>query len=234
MMRSNCIKKHAFSLLEVIIAALLFSMLAVVLFSTLRNIVVSNTYLVKLNKREEEVQFAFCRLSKMFFSTCKENKKKKDTKPIFYTLDTNKDGKPTSLVFAMNNQTDMDERLSGSIIVQIAKEGSNLYVYYWPMPRKNEEDPTCLKKELLLSGIQEMSFSFFYTKEKMRNQTNKITEKIEKDEPDDSKWQTYWPFEFRALPNLVCLHIDFINENSRKFYFFVKTDMPVISYRKNA
>ncbi len=214
---------------------LLFSLLVVVLFGTVQSIVLSDALLTKQNNREEKIQFAFCRLSKMFFSTCKDNKKKKE-KAIFYTLETNQNGMPNSIVFALNNETDLDERLSGSIIVQLSLESSKLYAYFWPMPNEKEKDPSCIKKELLLDGIKDLYFSFFYTKEKVRNQTNKTTEKVKKDEPDDAKWQTYWPFEFRALPNLVYLHLDFVNENekSRDFYFIVKTDMPVITYRKNS
>ena len=201
-MTRNKRKKQALSLLEVVIALALTSVVLLFLFSYFREITVADVEMQKVQEKlfaRERVQL---RLMQIFSNLTS------DEKTSFFYTETAPEAFGVRLVFTFENGIDEDEMLSGNVkgVLQLAK---NRTLELRTLPLEGKEVG---RSELLMEHVKNFSFKIFDLEKKI--------------------WQDAWPEERQASPAMIKIILEKEEKEKVEFAFFLPASQPPVEYKE--
>ncbi len=131
-----------------------------------------------------------------------------------------------SLIYTFDNDISRDSLFSNNVIgrLYLDKQGF-LTLAYWPSPKRQEKgSPIPIKKEILLEGVESLSFEFFIPPEKTglenpEKNSEKHPDKGQENpspEPKGGWRKQLWLGEFKKLPAMIKLNIGFKDVKGKK------------------
>ena len=191
-------RKKYFTLIELIIALGLASILFMSLFSYYyqmsRNRMILNQEVQKVEKwklLESRLSIVLSKINGIKRKTMNE----KTNRLFFYSSIDN------SLVFTYDNGADLDPRFSGLVLAKLIVIDDNLYLVRWPIHEKKENfiGEQLEQREVIFTGIKNLQF-YFSSREK-------------------NMWIFPWGYDHKgALPDFIKLRMSFSGE---KDFFLV-------------
>lgn len=155
--------KRYFSLLEILIALTLASILLTGLFGYYRKLHLTGELLQQSIEKVDNWRNLQARLSTIFVKVNGEGgatMNKKRGERYFYTpKDKNE------LIFTYDNGKDYDPRFSNIVLAKIFLDPTSkeLFLLRWPLPNFDKENrpPFPFQKEILLENVERISFDFY-------------------------------------------------------------------------
>ena len=227
------LKKSAFSLIEVLIALALTSLILVSVMSIFRQVSQMSRISEGLQQENFRLRYLENRLSQIFPRAVSATAKQKDF--YFFTSQN-----PPGLVLSYDNGVSKQKEFSNHVLGRffLDPQTRRFYLATWPSPQRWLPNlPPPIKLEVLLEDVQELSWDFFVPpdkgwkpqlaggdsapepkkdegkgdkKEKGDNGKAQKTEKGEQPAqkpPVDGAWIGDWKQEYKLLPGLVRLKI---------------------------
>lgn len=205
--------KRSFTLLELIIAISLAAILLSTLLFFYSQVYKADQKLFKIEETNFHLMLAESRLQDVLPKTVSQKTKKGDF--VFFTTKGSplfKEG-TESLLFIYDNGIDLDKPFSNHVLGRlfVDKEGQ-LTLATWPSPKRWEDNSLPpMKKDVLLTNVDGLSFSFFVPPdrgEKRPVQAGEIIKGKEQLEPQPKgAWISPWLKEYNTLPALVRVEV---------------------------
>lgn len=231
-------KKRLFTLIEVLIALGLTSIIMSTLTYFYFQIQAINTKTEKSLKNLYELSYLENRLTEVLPKAISENSPKKDF--YFFTSEASSEYiKPgsTSLVFMYDNGIDINKALSNNTLGRLFVDNKRrLILATWPSPKRWKEGSTpFMIKEILADNIDSISFSFFVAPSLDRSRVSPQNDSSKKKklfaaEPPLS-WVNEWKNEYYELPAMMKMNIQRPNENI-EFIFPLPNSTKTIYYNQ--
>lgn len=205
-------RRQAMTLLEVLIASGLTMLLLSVLIYLYRDVQLVNIQIEKIQKEQFQRAYVQKRLSTVIPKIIAPTSQKSDF--FFYTSSAwdrlTKDG-AQSLVLSFDHGVNLDKDHASHVIGRIFLDPEgNLCLATWPSPKRWEPGTyPSIKKEILMTNVQSLSFEFYVPPERSRDLL--IKEMEIKVMPTDS-WHKEWRQEYRSLPPMMRLHVSQVVE----------------------
>lgn len=228
--------KRYVSLIEVLIAMVLTVLVLSTLLFFYQQISFISIDIDKVKAEHFNLRYVENRLSEILPRTINE-KDKKDF--AFFSLNDDGIGMggSQSLIFTFDNDISRDNAFSNNVIgrLYLDKQGA-LTLAYWPVPKRQEKGGTVpMKKEILMEGVDSLSFEFFIPPEKTGEPSSNKPPEKPSPEPKGNWRKQLWLKEYKTLPAMVKLHVGLKNEKGEKeksnlsFVFpLVNSSIPVI------
>ena len=130
----------------------------------------------------------------------------------------------TSLIFTYNDEIKLDKGYAYHVIGRLFLDPHNrLMLAYWPTPKwwKSNESPPPPKKDVLLEGVESLSFSFFVPPDK--GEPEPAPKPKEGEEPTiepEKGWSGNWPQNYNRLPAMVKVTITLEGSKAQKSFIF--------------
>jgi len=166
------IKKHPFTLIEVLISMAMMSLILSTLTYFFYQVSVLNRESEKVESNAFQLRYLENRLMDVLPKSIASNDKQKDF--FFFTGTSsdafNKQGNPF-LVFTFDNCVNLvDPQFSNHVLGRIFIDNEdNLSLAITPSTKRWQEDkPILLKREILMEGVESVRFSFFVAHGKNR------------------------------------------------------------------
>lgn len=236
-MNHKTVKRHV-TLLEVMIAMFLTAIVLGTLLFFYKQTSMIGIDIDKIKAEHFNLRYVENRLSAILPRTINEKNKKEFT---FFSLNDDSIGMPgsQSLIFAFDNDVSRDSVFSNNVIgrIFVDKQG-RLTLAYWPTPQRHEKGtPIPIKKEILLEGVDSLSFEFFIPPERKDDKpqgkpSEKISEKSsEKPSPEPKGgWRKQlWSKEFNTIPAMIKLHVGLKNGKGKKDKESVSFIFPLVN-----
>jgi hypothetical protein len=207
------IKKQAFSLVEAVIAMVLFSLVATSLFGLYRYHSALTKKLSAYKEKSELHLRAYARLEYIFSKLIYKTEKCHS----FFTPDKKAPFEHHSsqgLIFTFNNATDREEGFSYDVLARLAlTQNKELTLFIWPNPTQKLSKPQNVRKEVLLQNVERIQLEFWHPK---MNKDSKLPKE------EQGRWVQEWKREYKIRPLLTRLTLFFENgatPNQRVFLF---------------
>lgn len=156
------------TLVEVIIAAALTAGVLTTLLYFYRQVGDIGRELDIAKEENFKLRYAEARLASVFPNIVWEKDKHKDF--VFFSFLDEGLGAPGSqnLIFTFNNKISLDKEFSNHVLARLFVDPrGRLILAYWPSPKRWEEQtPPRMKQEVLLEGVEKVSFDFFIPPER--------------------------------------------------------------------
>lgn len=201
-------RRQFFTLLEVIIAMALVSLLMTMLFSYYAQI--ESLQAAAAREKEEGFQLRYlqARLATLLPSTISKNGED------FYFYTHRGSEEMASLTFTFDNGVDLDAHFSNHVLARLFLEESqgNLLLARWPVPRcwTKEEAPPMLR-EVLIDRVTGLDFAFYYPPTPSENKGVTIrgvqNSPTTKGELETNQWYSLWHSSYRDLPAIIKVRI---------------------------
>lgn len=225
------IQKRAFSLLEVMVALALTSLILVSVLSFFKEISKTNRIAEGVAQESFRLRYLESRLSQIF-PTAGSNLSKKD----FYFFSTHN---PPALTLSYDNGTCKQKELSNTVLGKFFLDPQKrcFYLATWPSPDKwtpGIQPP--LKLEILMEDVDEINWEFFVPpdknwKPKLLGNTSK-TGSSKQDPPVkptvSSGWTAEWRQEYKLLPGLIRLQLKSGGKSSRFIFPLSQTERQIV------
>lgn len=222
-----CHKKY-FTLIEVIIALTLISILMTFLFGFYQNMTVVQNGLDKTREENFRRLYLQQRLTDILSTASVEENLFGNRELIFYTTkDENTSMLENSLILIYNNGVNALPWFSGTVLGRLyLDKNGRLCLTTWPSPALWKKEGKVLdklpsKREILLEDVQNLSFEFYVPPiaEEVKVKPKEVTTGREKIEPAPGEWHKEWPDAYRELPALVKVVVE--TESMDKFIFVI-------------
>lgn len=239
--------KQAFTLIEVMVALTLVSILLAVGFGAYSQMSLLEREGDQLRHAALQQRLAQTRLASLFLRIPLPNSffEKKDPKKlpsrVFYSSSRTEPGlfRSGSLVFTYDNQTDLWPEFCNDVIARLyvkeptGQEGDTqgaLWLATWPRPACSM-DFSLARYEQILEGVKELHYSFYApppshetsSKEGGSQQAGTL-DAPPRPAPTLDSWNDTWAISYSKLPAIVHLHLIMEEKNGKKvepldFYF---------------
>jgi len=185
--------KRPFSLVELLIAMSLVTMVLGILFGLFWYKARIVHHLTALKQDAELVRLAHARCQTIF-SNIVHGKKNQH---FFFTASDH--GHP-SLIFTFKNGVDHEQLFSDDVLAKLFLDQDNqLVLVIWPNPEKaNATEKYSMRKEILLDHVTECTMEFWKAPE---NNTNPV-------QNNSGEWITSWKKDDRKNPLMIKLRIE--------------------------
>lgn len=193
-------KKRFITLLEVLIATLLTTVLLTALTFFYRDMTTLNAELDKLHIVQFQQSYIQKRLSTLLPKTIASKAKQKDF--YFYTTPSI-NGSP-SLVFTYDNGPCLNRNFAGHVLGRLFINKNNaLVLASWAAPSRWSEEPV-LKNEILMEDVENLHFRFYIPPEHDLSKTGpgNHLEGI-----TYNQWYEDWPAHLKELPAMIQIRI---------------------------
>lgn len=193
-------KKRFITLLEVIIAAMLTTILLTALTFFYRDMTTFNAELDKLHIVQFQQSYIQKRLSAILPKILASKPKQKD---FYFFTGSPVNGSP-SLVFTYDNGPCLDRDFAGHVLGRLFVDKNNaLVLASWAAPSRWIEEPS-LKKEVLMGDVESLHFRFYVPPEHDLSKTGpgQHLEGI-----TYNQWYEDWPSHLKELPAMVHIRI---------------------------
>ncbi|MDP1836069.1 MAG: hypothetical protein Q8K75_09120 [Chlamydiales bacterium] len=213
--------KRFVTLLEVVIAMALVSVLMTVLMSYYGQIAMIQGEVNSAREEGFQLRYLQARLSYVLprIVPVRGPVGELDKRDDFYFYSQEENELSPSLVFTYDNGIDLDARFSNHVLGRLMldeKDGhQRLMLYTWPVPRcwtKDEEQPP-MKKEVLVDRITDVDFQFYYPPDPAELpgiairglQSTPVGN--EQDKPAKDQWMSRWYPSYMDLPAVVKVRV---------------------------
>ncbi len=215
-------KRSFFSLIEVIIATALLSVLMATVMFFYKQIAWMNSEMEKVERTKFVKSYVENRLAAVIPKTTSPTKDKQE----FYFFTRNdtealfKNGS-SSLIFTFNNGINLNKPFSNAVLgrLWLDKEG-RFILSMWPVPKRwIEEEMPPIKSEILLENVESLSYEFYVPPEKNMDliaQVNPDKEYLKKRNEIPPGWHKEWKNDYNSLPALVKLHLKMSTQNEKE------------------
>jgi hypothetical protein len=195
-------RKQPLTLLEVIIALSLTSIVLFFLFGFYRDITLGNVEAEKMQEKffaREKVQM---RLMQLFSDLLPEG----EPRAFFYT-ESAQDGRGMKLFASFNNGMDSDSLFSGAVSGELfLASNKNLELHFFPIREEKKE-----RVEVLLENVHKISFKFFDIEKKI--------------------WKDQWEKKSASFPAMIEIFIEQEKHEPLKFAFFLPAAQSPVVFR---
>lgn len=231
-------QRHNFTLLETLLALSLTAILLSVTTFFFHQMDTSNRQYEKMVKESFKMRYIENRLMHVLPKT-QPIKERKDPAPrasrskknnedfFFFTThhnDTRLFGKGEILIFTFDNGMKLDKEFSNDVIGCLyLDEKKRLCLATWPAPsRWSLSLPPNMKKEILMTGVESLAFSFFAAPDRQWKAGVEEQQNSQALKPNEG-WQPTWSQDYRELPSLIKIHVGLDAQQKKTFAF------PIIS-----
>jgi len=209
--------KSYMTLIEVLIAMSLLSVILVVIFGFFHELSVINQKEDKVLKDSFQKRYMESRLSYIFSHILNEN----NTKEKFYFLTMAEDefSDFPSLVFSFNNQTAYDTKAAAHVLARLfVDRGHRLCLAIWSMPIQKEGKPlpdirSQNKIECLLEDVHDFKLWLFSPPD--------LANTKESDQPIRGHWNEHWEIKWKQMPSIVKMDLEVGPTKARQTFAFV-------------
>jgi len=217
-------RRHNATLLELLVAMGLLSILLSVLFGFYWQIRKMEEVADNIREENFNLRYVQYRLTRVIPAI--RGKKEKDF--FFYTSEQHISGiKGQSFVFTYDNGVDVYPWFSNGVLGRLfVDEQDQLCLATWPLPTVFEEERYRMKKEILFSGVEELRFSFFFPEV----DPDRPVKGEGVDEPTRGQWHAEWKKETKQLPALMKVVVVLHETKEELLFSFVipKTDDHIV------
>lgn len=224
--------KQAFTLIEVMVALTLVSILLTIGFGAYSQMSVLEREGDQFRHAALQQRLAQTRLASLFLRIPIPDdfsKKKAPKAPlpsrVFYTSNRGEPGlfRPGSLVFTYDNQTDLWPEFCNDVIARLyvkepsgqpGETGGSLWLATWPRPACSM-DPSLARHEQLLEGVKEVRFRFFVPPEVSHTEAKGVVSTAPiiapgvaaAPKPTPDSWNDTWLISYNQLPLILHLQL---------------------------
>lgn len=221
----NKISKRHVTLLEVLIAMALLSILMVAIMGFYSQVESIHQEVTKTRKKAFYLLYAQHRLNDILPRA--EIAFNNDTY-WFYTPP--EEGEFPSLVFVYDNDVDGNLLFANKVLSKLYVEkidGKNrLILATWPLPKRHPSANAPMRKEVLLDGVTDLSF-FFYRPPRREKEDRPIDPQ---EEEITNRWTTQWPIDLDKLPPIMKVVIGIEGEEPIQMSFVLPKSEETILY----
>ena len=212
-------QKRPYILLELMIALGLTAILLTLLFRFFAGSVKLDQ---KINEAREALyqrQHFQTRVSSLLNSITPRSSMAPSSGSSFYTLNE----KTSSLVAIFDNGIDPDPLFSGPILGKVYIDAeANLTLAIWPLEKTGKN---LYRKEILLSGVENMRFQFLAKKNLQQPDAKAIAIN------SSFEWRSDWPKNRWDIPSIV--RVIFLHEKQEvSFAFMLPLIEPIVTYQE--
>lgn len=207
-------KLHNFLLLEVLIAMAL----SMILLSTLMAFYFEINRINLALEKEQNASFQNLLLSTRLAEVLPRTISGKDL--LFYTSNVGVLGSGSSaLTFLFDNDIKLDPNFSNNVVGRLyVNDSHQLCLAIWPsFTRWNDFEIPPVKQEILLSGVNHLSFEFYVPPHKNRKSILVNNKEIAAYKDNEflklnplGEWKTEWQQEYQELPAIIKLKLNLI------------------------
>lgn len=219
--------KRCVTLIEVIVAMALTSLILMAMLYFYKDVVVIGAEIDKIKIEQFHIRYAENRLGYVLTRTVGAKDKLGDF--AFFSLNDAGIGMKGSqtLVFSFDNGICLDKIFSNDVVGRLLlMPNGDLSLIYWPIPKRWTDSMQSLpmKQEVLLKGVQSLSFEFFVAPPTTKPKTDpKLEQKSEAKNVTvlPSGWYPQlWMQEFSQLPAMVKVMITMTENDEKLLYVF--------------
>ncbi|MDB2614086.1 type II secretion system GspH family protein [Chlamydiales bacterium] len=211
------VKQRRITLLEVVISLGLISILLGALFSIYSYVKGVEVDLLYQKERGYQTRYLEGRLGAIFLEIPPVEK----DKTYFYT-DSN------SLVLSYQRGSCIDPLFDGEILGRLYLDGMGRLIFTsWPPKERWKTPPYPEIKEVLMEGVEDLSFTFFVPPKKDIIIDTPTVGKGENSEPESNKWHPVWYREYERLPPLVRIKLKIHGEEVLFTYHLANNSYPL-------
>lgn len=193
------------TLLEVIIAMGLLSVLLVIIFGFFRELSVLNTHTKKKLEQGFQHRYVESRLSYLFSHIVNENSTTR--KFYFFTLQ-DEAAKHQSLAFTFDNDIVLDSAVGGDVLGRLFVDKHDRFcLAVWPLDDSEngpEKSMGQVKFECFFENVHDIKFEFYASPATEKS----IISESEKG-PRKGEWNQAWELEYGEMPVIVKIEIAF-------------------------
>jgi len=226
-------RRSYLTLIETLIALSLISILLMIVFGFFRDISIINSETEKIQKENFQLRYMDSRLNKILQHINETGDKQYSQNFFFYLEPTLKEiSNFPSLIFSFDNQARLDPDFSSYVLARLFVDHQNqLCLMTWPLINEKEEEIyEKMKKEILLTHVEDLAFRFYSPPEQKLDPKdfNPDTIDPENTSPKKNKWyEQEWFLSFNQLPAIFQLHITRDSGDSVVFSYVLPSKLPV-------
>lgn len=209
--------KQNMTLLEVLIAMALLSLLLVIVFGFFRELFWLNEYTKNTIKQSFEKRYVESRLSYLFSHIINENA---SGKQFYFFITKDEASSLPSLVLTFENGDIADNLFGGDVLGRLfVDQAKHLCLAIWPLEmgkdKASEDMRAYIKMEYLLNQVEDLQFHCFAAPD-TQNQGG------EPAEPQPGKWLTNeWDKEYGEMPVIIKIDVTFSPDSKKETFAFV-------------
>lgn len=196
-------RHRQFTLLEILIAMGLASVLLLFLFSAYGQVLRMQGVSDRGRQQLFSLRYTQSRLSDVFYRTVQNSGKGF----VFFTIDSGSGWtRGPSLVFTYMNEYASGPLFANEVIGRLyVDEEGQLSLATWPIPQKTVGEIPPMRKEVLMDGVESISFQFYYPQDKEAHPAS-VRNLPEASEPTASKLLS-WERGYQRLPVIVRIEL---------------------------
>lgn len=194
------VRRHPFTLIELLIALALSVVLLTTLFGFYRYLATSGADLAERRQQTFMERMVQHRLTQTLMQA-----RSSSNRTIFYIDDKENDSmKAGSLLFVFDRGVDLRPEFSYRLLCRLYVDpNAQLCLGYWPEPYPEQQGSPPFRHEVLIDQVDSLSFSLFSAPDLTRQVTLG-----EVDTAPPGQWLNEWPVEYQALPVLAQVQIE--------------------------
>lgn len=199
-------KKHPMTLVEVLIAFFILSILLTIVFGFFHELAKIDQFTRYQEEKTFQRRYLEFRLNHLFSHLVNESDGTR-REFIFYAEAPSGLSKSTSLVFTYNNGVRQDATYAGDVVSRLyVNEKKQLCLLTWPLKAKNQ-DPYYgdMFKDVLCENVEKISFDFFAGSKPTVNQPLG---------PIRNRWQEEWQTGYKEMPVLMKIRLYITKTNN--------------------
>lgn len=201
-------KKRYMTLIETLVALALLSVLLVFVFGLFRQFSVINQALDQSERKSFQMRYIEIRLGYIFDRIVNENAN--DRIFYFYTESSENRYASQNLIFTFNNEARSDPLFSSDVIGKLYVDDKERFILAtWPLI--SETPKAFMQEEVLAYGVKEVKYSFYSPPERIRDNKDISTPKIdpEKKTPPKDEWTKEWFATYDQMPVIIKMTLEF-------------------------
>lgn len=220
-------RRNSFSLIEMLISFVLFSLLLLCLSWMFWGYLRYETTIEDKIEQTAVFQANTARLQNILSNVHFES----PNKHLFYSVEGESSlEKGESLVFTYDAGVELPPVFSNINIGKLYLSHENkLTLASWPSQEQYKGDDPPMRQEVLFEDVTACSFKFFSARDPVTTPTSKGIEK--------GVWVSYWTKEYNSCPTLIEVHLTFKetakSERQHELIFccYLPREFPIISYQ---
>lgn len=211
-MHTKTVKK-SFTIIELLVALSLFVAVVIPLFSIFFTVTKSEKALLQARAITDELFLFQVRMQTLFFHFKEDDHAHKKKIKLF----TVQHRVPILYCVYNNRAEDFDADFRHHVVAALTLEEGKLVLLHWPFPEKKTEMPKKMRKEVLLQGVESVSYTFLGTPFGNAKELN---------------WQRLpvWEKEYTELPTIVSIRVVFEKNREESFWFIISQQVQEVVY----
>lgn len=205
------------TLLETLIAMALLSTLMVFIFGIFRELVFIQDQDKQSYQQAFYDEYSKARLNQVFSNLKREPEHDLQARKMYFFTDQNESiSTSPSLVFTYNNGVRHSPYFSGDLLgrLYVDSDKDELRLVSWPVNTAQPQNYAF--QEILLKGVEKISFEFLTVDEEQKRQTGFKVAEISK----RGEWQNEWDIGYKELPVIMKIHLKMKDQPEERLYTF--------------